>query len=57
MLTYFNVHKRQHKSTDSISAQICAALNNILRNSGRNVILTGIGCLYEYYLKKGKKYL
>jgi hypothetical protein len=37
--------------------QLSASLNNFFPNSGRNVILTDIGHLYEYYLKKGEKYL
>ena len=41
----------------AIFGQLSTSLNNFLPNSGRNVILTDIGHLYEYYLKKGKKYI
>ena len=45
------------KQGAAIFGQLSTSLNNLLPNSGRNVILTDIGHLYEYYLKKGEKYL
>ena len=45
------------KQGAAIFGQLSASLNNFLPNSGRNVILTDIDIPFEYYLKKGKKYL